>query len=272
MPARARIPRTTPGPGLAELRRRGAITELLFLYACTNDEPTQLRPIADELALTVQAASYVFRALQARGLAEVAQGRYRPTVAGVAWLHDALGKLREDVDERLTRLNIVRSCRALASADLEAGATVSLELRDGLLNAVPGRGGASRGRARAAARSGEIVEVDRLEGIVPIVRGTVRILAVPARRLRDRSLSPELRRALREAGPTLLAAPGLEAVHLLQRITARPVVRFAVAAACREASHVGVDSVAVVLDEELPHLLEQFEGRDPPPIVVTTLG
>ena len=272
MPKGPAPPHPAPRSGLPELRRRGAITELLFLFACTKDEPTQLRPIAEELELTVQAASHVFRQLQSRGLAEIVEGRYRPTVTGVAWLHAALGVLREDVDERLARLNVVRTCRALALADLAAGASVSLELRDGLLSASPDGGGASRGRVRQSARSGEIVEVDRLEGILPIARGTVRVLAIPARRLRDRSLRAELRRAIAAEKPALLAAPGLEALHLLGRITTRPVVRFAVASACREASLVGVGSTVVVLDEDLPHLLQQFEGRDSPPLVVTTLG
>lgn len=272
MPRAPLRPRPAPRTGLPELRRRGAITELLFLFACTKDEPTQLRPIAEELELTVQAASHVFRQLQGRGLAEVVEGRYRPTVAGVAWLHAALGVLKDDVEDRLAHLNVVRSCRALALADLAEGTPVSLELREGLLAAGPDGGGASRGRVRTAARAGELVEIDHLEGILPIARGAVRILAVPARRLQDRGLRAELRRAVAATGPSLLAAQGLEAFHLLSRITDRPVVRFAVASACREASLVGVGSTAVVLDEELAHLLQQFEGKDAPPLVVTTLG
>lgn len=270
-----RSPTSRPSPprtGLPELRRRGAVTELLFLFACTKGEPTQLRPIAEELELTVQAASHVFRQLQTRGLAEVVEGRYRPTLRGVAWLHAALGVLKEDVEDRLAHLNVVRSCRALALADLEEGAAVSLVLKDGLLAAGPDGGGASRGRVRVGARAGELVEIDHLEGILPIARGTVRILAVPARRLHDRALRGELKRALAAAEPSLLAAQGLEAFHLVSRIAERPVVRFAVASACREASLVGVGAMAVVLDEELPHLLQQFEGRDAPPLVVTTLG
>ena len=272
MPATsARRPALLP-PGLGELRRRGSITELLFLYECTTSEPTQLRPIAEKLGLTVQAVSHSFRQLARRGLAEVRDGRYRATVNGVAWLHAALGVLREDVQGRLERLDVVRSCRALALSDLPSRSLVSLELVDGLLSARAGGGGASRGTVRAAARRGEIVEVDGLEGILPIARGPVRVVPIPLARLRERGLPARIRARVRRAGPSLLAAQGLEAYHLLAGAVDRPIVRFAVAAACREASQVGVAATVLVLEEDLPRLLHQFSGNDPPPLEITPLG
>ena len=153
--------------GLAELRRSGAVTELLILYECLTTEPTQLRPIARELGLTVQAVSHSYRLLARRGLAKVRDGRYRPTVAGIAWLHESLGRLGDDVRGRLERLHVIRSCRAVALSDLNAGDAVSLELRQGLLSARRGDVGPSRGRAQTSARRGALVEVAELEGIVP---------------------------------------------------------------------------------------------------------
>ena len=265
------MPRAVVGgtAGLPDLRRRGAVTELLFLFECVTREPTQLRPIAEELGLTVQAASHSFRQLAARGLAEVRDGRYRATVAGVAWLQDALGLLREDVGGRLARLDIVRSTRAIARATLRPGAPVSLELRDGLLEARPGGIGPSKGRARHPAKAGELVEVDRLEGIVPIAPGTVTIVPIRGEAVRERGAVPSLRRALAAKGAGLLAAQGLEAFDLARRATSRPIVRFAVAAAAREASQVGVGSLVIVTERELPRLLAQFGGTDPPPLEVS---
>jgi predicted transcriptional regulator len=201
----------------------------------------------------------------------VRDGRYRATVNGVAWLHAARGVLREDGQGRLERLAVVRSCRALALADLAAGTLVSLELVDGLLSARAGGGGASRGTVRNAARRGELVEVDRLEGIVPIARGRVRVVPIALARLRDRALPSRVKALVRRNGPSLLAAQGLEAYHLLSRVVDRPIVRYAVAEACREASQVGVHAMVVVLDEELPRLLHQFSGTDPPPLEITPL-
>ena len=257
-----------PGRGLAGLRRPGTVTELLFLYECLTQEPTQLRPVADRLGLTVQAASHTFRGLVRRGLAEVRDGRYRATVEGVAWLHGALGEVAVDLEGRLDRMHVIRTTRALASASLEAGVGVSLELVDGVLTARPGLDGASRGRTARRAGPGELVEVVGLEGIVPLTRGEVRVLTVPEASVGDRRTVPALRKRLGRAPVGLLAAPGLEAFHLLRRATERPIARFGVAAACAEASRVGVPSTVVVLEPELARFLGPFEGADPPPITV----
>jgi len=258
--------------GLSGLRRAGTVTELLFLFDCLTTEPTQLRPVAERLGLTVQAASHTFRGLARRGLAEVRDGRYRATVRGVAWLHATLGEVHDDLRQRLDRLHVIRSTRALAETSLEAGVGVSLRVVDGLLSARPGLDGESRGRTAAAARAGELVEVVALEGILALPRGTVRILTVPTRLLGEAGTPRRLRSRLPPGSPGLLAAPGLESFHLLRRATDRPVLRFGVPAACREASRVGVPSTVVVLEEELPRFVAAFEGPDPPPLVVEAIG
>lgn len=266
-----------PGPsarsgGLPELRRSGLVTELLILYECLTTEPTQLRPIARELGLTVQAVSHAYRALARRGLAEVREGRYRPTVPGVAWLHESLGRLGDDVRARLERLHVIRSCRAVALSDLGAGDAVSLELRQGLLSARRGDRGPSRGRALVPARRGGLVEVGDLEGIVPLHPATVSIRTLGAADLHDPSVVAPLRRALGgvEDGE-VVAAVGLEAYQLARRATERPVIRFAVAPAAAEASRLGVPSLVLLLETDLPRFLAEFAGPDPPPIDVRPL-
>jgi len=257
--------------GLGGLRRPGAVTELLFLYECLTQEPTQLRPVAERLELTVQAASHTFRGLVRRGLAEVRDGRYRATVSGVAWLHEALGGLSDDLRGRLDRLHVIRSTRAVASRTIEVGEAVVLEVVDGLLRARPGADGASRGRAASAARSGDLVEIVELEGIVPLSRGTVRVITLPEGAVTRPGTVAALRREVGRRPLGLLAAPGLEGYHLLARATGRPILRFGVANACSEASRVGVPSTVVVLDRELPRFLAPFEGADPPPVEVARL-
>src|SRR5258708_36798159 len=72
--------------GLPDLRRAGAITELLFLYEVVTRETTQLQPIAARLGLTVQAVSHGLRQLERHGLVTHREGRYRATVQGGASL------------------------------------------------------------------------------------------------------------------------------------------------------------------------------------------
>lgn len=258
--------------GLGLLRRSGAVTELLFLHECATREVTQLRPVAERLGLTVQAASHIFRQLRRRGLAEVRGHRYRPTVAGIAWLHAALGSVREDLDERLQRLHIIRSTRAIARGRIPAHARVVLEVRHGILEARAGAKGASRGRSRKAAGSGQLVDVVDLEGIVPLQPAEVRIVTLPDSSATGRGPVGPLRRLLRESPEGLLAASGIEAYHWLQRAASRPVLRFAVAASAIEASKVGVPTTLVVLESDLPRLLARFDQPQPPPITVRRLG
>ena len=257
--------------GLAILRRSGAVTELLFLHECATREVTQLRPIADRLGLTVQAASHIFRQLRRRGLAEVLNDRYRPTVAGIAWLHAAFGSVRDDLDLRLQRLHIIRSTRAVARGLVPAHARVVLEVHRGVLEARVGEKGSSRGMARRAARNGELVEVVDLEGIVPLQPAEIRIITVPDTLALDRQVLQHLRRLVRDSPEGLLAASGIEAYHWLQRAASRPVLRYAVAASSIEASKVGVPTTLVVLESDLPRLLAQFDQPQPPPITVRRL-
>jgi predicted transcriptional regulator len=257
--------------GLAGLRRGGTVTELLFLYACETLKPGQLRPIASGLGLTVQAASHAYRQLARRGLVEVRDRRYLPTVRGVAWLHEALEHLREDVQRRLEQLFIIRSCRAIALANLKEGALVSLELRAGLLSARPGGDGPSHGRVLRGGRRGSLVEVTELEGIVALPPATVSILTLSEDDLPEPSLSRRIRSALPTDSATLLAAQGLVAYYALRASTGRPILRFAVVGACREAARIGVASCILVLESELPQLLAEFTDPNPLPIEVAPL-
>jgi len=257
--------------GLAGLRRGGTVTELLILYECATLEPTQLRPIAERLGLTVQAVSHSYRQLRRRGLVTVREGRYRPTVEGVAWLHETLRRLGDDLRERIERVHVIRSTRALALADIEEGAPVSLELRHGLLSARPGAGGPSRGRAPKGGRRGALVEVAELEGIVPLTPATISVRTLAPADIADPRLGARVRNSLPSDPLAVIAAEGLEAYHALSGAGARSVLRFAAGSACREASRLGVPSYLLVLESDLPHLLAQFAGPSPPPLEVAPL-
>ena len=267
----ARVPRHDL-EGLAALRRGGTVTELLFLYECATREVGQLRAVAEPLGLTVQAISHTFRGLARRGRIELREGRYRPTVAGVAWMHAMLGSLESDLGRRLERLHIIRTTRALAREALAPGQEVVLAIEDGLLTARRGRVGPSRGRVLRSAGPGDLVEVADLEGIVPIRRGKVRVVVLPAERLLTPGLPRALARALRRSPGGLLAAHGLEAFHLVRRASPdHSKMRFGIAPAVEEATRLGIDCTVVSSDTELPRLLDQFEEAHPPKIEFLSL-
>jgi predicted transcriptional regulator len=270
-PNRPSIPPTASG--LGALRRIGAVSDLLFLYECTTRDIGQLRTIAEALGLSVQAASHTFRGLARRGLVELRDGRYRPTVDGVAWIHATLGGLEKDLAGRLERLHIIRTTHALARAPIEKGDSVVLSVEDGALTARPGSTGPSLGTARNRARPGDLVQVAELEGIVPIRRGTVRVAVLPSERADDPSLLRSVATAFGKGSYGLLAAQGLEAVHLVERaLPGRPIVRFGIAAAVDEASRLGIDCALVVVDHELPRFLSQLERPQSLPLDFVSLA
>jgi putative transcriptional regulator len=259
--------------GLEALRRGGAVSDLLFLYVCTTREVGQLRDVGGVLGVSVQAASHTFRGLARRGLVQVRAGRYRPTVAGVDFLHGTLRALATDLAERLDRLHIVATTKALARGRIAGGGPVVLSVEDGLLSARPGSDGASRGVARRGARAGELVEVERLAGIVPLRVAEVELLTVPEADAGAPATARDLARALAARPGALVAAHGLEAYLLAGRaVGRRPLTRFGVAAAVEEASRLGVPSTIVVLDRDAPQLLAQFGRSGSPKIAVVPVG
>ena len=257
--------------GLKGLRRSGTVTDLLFLEACATWEPTQLRPIAETLGLTIQAVSHVFRTLRDRGLVQNRDGRYRLTLEGVARLHEALTSLGEDIRSRLGRLHVIRSTRAIAAGPLSVGDPVALEIRDGLLTARHAAGGASRGRVARGGLAGSLVEVSELEGIVPITPAPVRVTTIPESEVHAAGLSSRLTRELK-GRPGPVAVVGLEAYLAVRAAIPLPPIRFAPTAVCREASRIGVPSTLVVLDRDLPRVLGELAGPEPPPVEVLPLA
>ncbi len=251
--------------GLAELRRAGAASELLFLYECATQPVRRLRTVADRLGLTVQAASHLYRQLASRGLVRTDQGEYRPTVEGVSWLHRALTELEGDLARRRERLRIVRTALAIAGERIPPGARVRLELSDGVLVARRGASAGSQGIARAGAENGELVEVAELSGIVAIPPATIYLVVVPTRpppSVRDLSAA---RAAVRRFPHGLVGAQGTAAVYLTGRLRLAPV-RFGFAAAALEAVRLGVSVLGFIEEEELPRFLATFTGLERIPI------
>jgi putative transcriptional regulator len=250
-------------PGIGQLRKAGRVTEILFLYEAATHTHNRLQPMADALGVSVQAASFLYRELSRRGLVHSVDGAYRPTVAGIAFLHASLNEIRDDLEERLAHLNIIRRCKAEAATNIHGGEIVTLMMEEGMLKARPGKMGESIGRASHEARSGELVEVVDLEGIVPLTPAKILCVVFPLSSLDSSSLSGRLATILEKEPFGLLAAEGLEAYHLLRHATREPITRFGVAAAAREASQVGVPVIIVASGNVLPVLLHNLSERAP---------
>lgn len=269
-PSRDSLSRDT---GLGGLRSPGRVTELLFLYEIATKTHSRFRSLARTLGVSVQTISLLHRELLRRGWIQPVEGIDRPTVAGIEALHESLLGLSRDLEERQARLRIIQNCRALALAPIRKGQPVVLQMRQGWLVARPGSGGASRGRARQAARTGDLVEVTDLQGIVPLKPLPISVAVLPGGRPLAKSVFRELEGLLRRERPEFLAADGLESWQALRRVTRRPIERFGVIPAAREAAQLGVPGLVVTTEENLPDLLRGFsEGSPRPTLSVRTLG
>ncbi len=270
----ATSPSRREAQGLPALMKRGRLTELLFLLELATHPSGRLRPIAERLGVTVQTISLLHRKFRKEGKVSVSGGRYRVTPAGVAELHEMISEIRVDLDARMAELQLLRECRAIAAAPIRRGDRVVLFMEGGDLFARPGRDGPSRGVAGLGARRGGLVEVQQLEGVLPLPPARVLCLVLPTRDVGSSARRvTRLRRALNSADGGLLAAEGLEAVHALRRATSRPFVRFGVAAAARDAALLGVPATVVVSDSHMRVLLQRLADPLPPvPVEVRTIG
>ena len=259
--------------GLLTLIKPGRLTELLFLLELSTHPSGRLRPIAERLGVSVQTISLLHRKFRKEGKVAVVGGRYRATPAGIAELHARISGIRADLDTRMAELQLVRECRAIAAAPIRRDEPVVLFMAGGDLHARPGTEGASRGVAVRGVRRGELVEVERLQGVLPLPPARLVCLVVPGSNVASSArLLGELRKALGPVDAELLAAEGIEAVHALRRATSRPFVRFGVAAAAREAVLLGVPAAIVVSDSHLRVLLQRLAEPSPAvPVEVRTI-
>ena len=201
--------------------------------------------IADAVGVTSQAVSEYIRELVEDGLVEKeARSRYRVTKEGVDWLFQQASDVRrfaEHVTEDV--LGSMQEDAAIATEPIEAGDTVSLSIREGLLHAEPGEKGPATGVATTDATASDVVGVTGFSGIIDLEPGGVTVFQVPP----IRSAKPERTAALTTAceRAELIAAAGVEAVVALRESGIEPDVTFAAGEVAADAASRGLDVVVV---------------------------
>ncbi|MFP4530160.1 MAG: MarR family transcriptional regulator [Halodesulfurarchaeum sp.] len=209
--------------------------------------------IAEVVGVTSQAVSEYIRELVEDGLV-VKQGRsrYQVTNEGVDWLLGHTTAMRRFTDRVADDvLGGVQEDAAIANADIEAGETVTLEMRDGMLHASPGDAGPATGTATTDAAAGHEVGVSGFEGVIDFSPGTVTVYQVPpVRSGGSQSVDTNALERACDDSPLVLAA-GVEAVVALDRIGMTPDGRFAVGSVAARAAERGVDVTVVATADEV---------------------
>lgn len=220
--------------------------------------------IADAVGVTSQAVSEYIRELVADGYVDKeARSRYRVTKEGVDWLFQEAKGLRrfaEHVTEDV--LESVQEDAAIATAAIEAGDTVTLSLREGLLHADPDDTGPATGVATTSAEAGGDVSVTGFEGVIEIDPGQVTVVQVPSARAGGSRAVPA--EGLRNvcADVSVVAAAGVEAVLSLRDAGIEPETTFAAGEVAAEAAARGVDAVVVATADAVGRVTDALRDGD----------
>ena len=200
------------------LRSKGRLTRLLILLELVNNRHTNLKGIAKNLDITPQAVSEYLRQMGTEGLTAVTEGHYRATKEGVNVLQGDLLEIKGFVDDKISSLEIIRSCTAIAGRDVKKGQKVGLFMRDGLLYAEPEHRSTSTGVSSADVKAGSVFTIYELEGMLKLAPGTLRLMAIPpisASRLPKAKLEEQSRPGAK------VAAMDLESIGLLRQNSIR---------------------------------------------------
>jgi putative transcriptional regulator len=154
------------------------MTRLLILLEIVNNRHATLKAIAANLDITTQAVSDYYRQMLKDGLMAQVDGYYRATKEGVLYLQEGLFAIKTFVDDKISTLDLIQTCSAIADKDVKKGQKVGLFMKDGLLYASPGKRSTSTGETLEKAKKGTVFNVGALEGILEMSLGTLTLLEI----------------------------------------------------------------------------------------------
>jgi putative transcriptional regulator len=247
------------------LEDKRTATRLRVLVEIADRQPAVSQgEIAEAVGVTAQAVSEYIRGLVDDGLVEKeGRSRYRVTKEGVDWLFQEAKSLRryaEHVTDDV--LGSVQEDAAVATAAIEAGETVTLSVREGLLHATPGASGPATGVATTDAAAGEDVGVTGFEGVIEMEPGTVTVVQVPTVRSGGAGATDPGALAERCRATDLVAATGVEAVVACRAAGVSPAVTVAAGPVAAEAATRGLDVVVVAVTDAVGRVTDALRDGD----------
>ena len=187
------------------------------------------------------------------------------TREGVDWILRAYRHLSFYLERVGRVVTDITTCAAIAGANIREGQEVNLVMRGGLLYAVPATGEGARAIASCSASRGEDVGVTGIEGIIPLEKGTVRLLQVPTiEEGGSRAVDMDVLEREISGAKKLLGSIGLEAMVCLRKSGRKPDYLYGVLEAAVEAANSGLDFIIILTRDYLPNVLARLQDEDIP--------
>ncbi len=229
-------------------------TELLILFEIINDPHIKLKTIAEKLNITVQGASDYLRRMKKEGLVQNIGGELKATKKGIEFLHTNFAELKEFVDSKITGLNMIDVCAAIARTDIKKGDDVGIFMEDGVLTAYTEKDSDSRGKAFSDAETGEDVAISDLDGIVSLLPGTIYIMKLPSIRQGGSAEVPEgaISRHYNKLNPDKVGVMDVVSLAAVKKAKIKPDFEFASLSASIEAIEKGLD-VMLLGSQDIVH-------------------
>ncbi len=219
--------------------------------------------IAHALGVTPQAVSEYLKELANQGFVySDGRVRYKVTAKGIEWItENALALKRYTgfiLDEVVSQVTV---WTAIADEPLQAGASVFLYMRDGLLYASTTHEASATGKILADVPGGKDVGITNMKGIIELPTVKIMIGKVPKiNRGGSAAVNYPRLKKLTE-GSKLIVAVGVEALISLKNIGIDADVMFGAKEAVIEAAWHGMSPFVVSVDDELPSLLRRLDSE-----------
>ncbi len=242
------------------LERKGEITRFQILVETAASQPQiKQSEIAASLGITPQAVSEYIKNLIEDGLiTSSGRGQYKVTPLGVEAIIGGARELQEYSKYVLDNVvGQVSMWPALAAGPIRKGSRVRVSMKDGVLRA-SARGAGAEGMAACDASDGEDVGVTELKGVIPLVRGRVRVVKVPSieaggsRAVDVKKLGVELE--------GIIGVSGAEALAALRKAGAGPSIAFGSVEALADAAVKGVNGTLVISADMAPQAIQKLEA------------
>ncbi len=246
------------------LRNKNLSTQILILYELHTNNYSKLHPLATKLGITQQAVSEYLHRMKKQNLIYREERQYKPTIQGVALLHQELISLKQFADESVKNLSLITHCIALAAAPIRKGQNVGLRMNDGWLWAHPNQQSSSTGIALSTAEARDYVIIGNLTGIIDHTLGKLYFFELPnpTQSLNHHPSLRQIKQQLQRISIDITACLDPVGFVICTKIGIKPEILYGVSAAILDAAQRGISVAVFGYKETIQETIRSLEKHN----------